>query len=435
MIRKKLIAGVMTAAMALTMFMGTGVTALADDPASLGGVTGYISKSFVMDENVTTPDATFKFTVTPLTTDVVDAEGEDVTAYVEKDGPQITISDISYETIETGSSSEGVKTIKKTSAIKDQDGSDLTGSDFPHTGVYAYKVTEDITNSTQFTSDKENMIYSNAEYVLFITVTNRANYGGGLQIESIKGVMLKDQDGGDPSLDGKLTTGSGNTQVDFQNIYSKIGGSGDDGEEWENPDTKALKVTKRVTGDLADHDREFKFTLTLYKSATLDMEVEQSEDKQYPVYTVTVPENEGNAEYASNGYKMSFQFDDKTDSISHTFYLKGAGSDGQSVIFDNVPVGTKFTLSENDGTAITNYDTVITGMSDGIAFNTEKTEGMAITDKLVGEGQNYADVENSYDESPITGIVSNNLPFIILMAAAVAGFAAYLIIKRRRFVR
>lgn len=44
-------------------------------------------------------------------------------------------------------------------------------------------------------------------------------------------------------------------------------------------------------------------------------------------------------------------------------------------------------------------------------------------------------MENNYSANPITGIVSNNLPFIVLIGAAIAGFAAYLIIKRRRFVR
>lgn len=81
---------------------------------------------------------------------------------------------------------------------------------------------------------------------------------------------------------------------------------------------------------------------------------------------------------------------------------------------------------------MTNYDTTISGKADGVEFS---ETAMTVSNKLVGEGANYADVENNYDESPITGIVSNNLPFIVLMGAAVFGFAAYLVIKRRRFVR
>lgn len=60
---------------------------------------------------------------------------------------------------------------------------------------------------------------------------------------------------------------------------------------------------------------------------------------------------------------------------------------------------------------------------------------MTTSNKLVGEGSNYADVENNYSDNPITGIISNNLPFIILICAAVLGFAAYLVVKRHRFVK
>ena len=97
-----------------------------------------------------------------------------------------------------------------------------------------------------------------------------------------------------------------------------------------------------------------------------------------------------------------------------------------------MPVGTTYTLTENNGNTVTNYDTTISGKTDGAEF-TEKA--MTVSNMLVGEDSNYADVENSYDANPITGIVSNNLPFIVLIGAAIAGFAAYLIIKRRRFVR
>ena len=60
---------------------------------------------------------------------------------------------------------------------------------------------------------------------------------------------------------------------------------------------------------------------------------------------------------------------------------------------------------------------------------------MTTSNKLVGEKANYTKVENNYNDQPITGIVTENLPFILLIAAAVLGFAAYLVVKRRKFVK
>lgn len=170
---------------------------------------------------------------------------------------------------------------------------------------------------------------------------------------------------------------------------------------------------------MGDQTKLFDFSLTLHKSATLDMEVEQS-GGTYPVYSITLPE----------GGTLDYQFDAQTDEITHTFQLKHS----QKITFTDLPVGTTFTLSENNGQAVGNYKTTITGMSDGVEFS--ETQGVMTTaNRLVGEDSNYADVENNYADSPITGIVENNLPFLVLIGIAVAGFGAYLFLKRRKFVK
>lgn len=421
MIRKKLLAGIMTATMALSMCMGTGVTAFAapgDDPLSLDDARGAVTKNLIMDEDVTTPGATFKFTIEKATGTVTDATGSDVTQYLSTDGPELTIDPVTIAQGAAGTVEGGIKTVTGEARIRDKDGGTLTPGDFPHAGIYAYKIKEVKDTYTINDATKENMTYSKAEYTVFITITNRTeDNGGGLKIESIKGVITVDDAGTDITDEKVPSTEPGSSDLAFQNIYSKTGGTGEEGDEWD-PDLGALSVSKEVTGRYGDQTAKFDFSLTLYKNATLDAEVAQSDEKIYPTYKVELPD----------GSELSYQFDDETDEITHTFQL----THGQKITFTDVPVGTTYTLTENNGTKVTNYDTTISGKADGVEFS---ETAMTVSKKLVGEDSNYADVENSYDENPITGIVSNNLPFIILIGAAVAGFAAYLIIKRRRFVR
>lgn len=411
--KKKLAAGMAAAVMALTMCMGTGVTVFADDPVDLSGVRGAVKKELIMDENVTAPNATFKFKIEKATGTVTDENGKDVTEFLSTDGPELSIEPVIITKGAAGKTEDGIKTVSGEGRIRTADGSKLEADYFGHPGVFAYKVTEESNTYNITDPSKEKMTYSKAEYIVFITIANRADYGGGLEIESIQGMITVDDTGTDIKDEKVHSTEPGSTDLAFQNIYSKTGGT----DEWD-PKLGALSVSKKVTGKYGDHEKFFDFSLTLYKNATLDQEVAQSDNKIYPTYTVNLPD----------GRTLEYQFDAKTDEITKTFKLK----DKQNITFDDVPVGTKFTLSENDGKKITNYNTTINGKSDDIAFT---ENAMTISEKLVGEGANYADVVNDYDENPVTGIVVKNLPFFLLIGAAVLGFAAYIAVKRRRFVK
>lgn len=417
MMKRKLAAGIMTAVMTLALCLGTGAPVLAagEPGAPEEDAKGAVKKELVMDENVTAPAATFKFEIEKATENVTDATGKDVTDLLATDGPELAIGDIAITQGADGTVSESVKTVSGEARITKADGGELDASYFKHTGVFAYNITETGNTYTIEDATKEKMTYSKAEYTIFISVANKED--GGLFIESIQG-MIKVDDAGTDVPDEKVeSTEPGTTDLAFRNIYSKTGGTGEEGNEWD-PDLGALSISKNVTGKYGDQTKEFKFTLSLYKNATLDMEVAQSEDKTYPTYTVTMP----------NQDKLEYQFDAETEVITHSFVLKH----GEKLTFTDVPVGTKFTLSENDGNKITNYITTISGKSDDEAF---RESAMTISNKLVGEGKNYADTENNYNDNPITGIVVKNLPFVILIGAAVVGLAAYVVVKRRRFVK
>lgn len=97
-------------------------------------------------------------------------------------------------------------------------------------------------------------------------------------------------------------------------------------------------------------------------------------------------------------------------------------------------MGTTYDLQENNGVKITNYSTRISGKQDSVAFS-ENENVMVTQGKGVGERANYTKVVNTYNDNPITGIVENNLPFILMIGVAVIGFAAYLAVRRRRFAK
>ncbi len=407
MARKKLTVGILSTVMALTMCMGTGMTTFAaggdGTPVELAtDATAAISKTLVMDPNVTTPAATFQFTISKASGTVTDTSGTDISSMISDDGPDLSIADISYVGTDAGTTGAeaGLKTVKKTVEIKDKEGGDLTADDFTHAGYYAYTIKEK--ENTYTTNSTEVMAYSKAEYVIFVEVINNTANTNGLQIASIQGMKTVDNDGSNIT-DVKVATGVDNTRLDFRNVYSKNSG---------------LTISKTVTGDLGSHTQAFPFSLTLTKPAILN-ELEDMGVTVPDTYSVTLP----------NDDPLNFTFGDDIAIASGSFSLKH----GESISFSNLPVGMKYTLSENSGAAIRHYNTSITVQENGTAF--EKVTGVTVSDKLVGEGVNKADVENNYSANPITGIISNNLPFVVLIGAAIAGFAAYLIIKRRRFVR
>ena len=62
-------------------------------------------------------------------------------------------------------------------------------------------------------------------------------------------------------------------------------------------------------------------------------------------------------------------------------------------------------------------------------FSTELT---VVNNEKLGQKQNTVDVTNTYNDVPVTGIIMNTLPYVLMIAlcgAALFGFVAF---KRRR---
>lgn len=250
----------------------------------------------------------------------------------------------------------------------------ITFEAFPHAGLYEYEVKE-----TADTYQGEGTVtYAADVYHLQVYVANKAD--GSLYVKTVTAQK----------------EGTKQSQIVFTNYFGK---------------NASLTVEKKTTGDLADKTKSFQFTIKFTEPAT-SLETEfvgtiDGAEVRCPVGQV-VP-----------------------------FNLK----DGQKLVFDSLPAGTRYTVTEV-GTA-DGYVPSVTVTENGTVFEAKTgTDGENLTTvrdnpagNLAGEGTNAVVFENIYNEVPITGVIINNLPFVVLIGVTVLALAALVIFKHRRAAR
>ena len=170
-----------------------------------------------------------------------------------------------------------------------------------------------------------------------------------------------------------------------------------------------MTIEKNTTGTYADKTRKFDFEITFTKSPMSDQ----------TTFTGTIGAQ--SVEYTAGQTK--------------TFKL----ADGEKLVFNNLPVGTTYMVKElaaTDGytpkvTVVENKTTTVTNktVQETEALDTLKENGK---NNLVGENENKVTFTNTYKDVAVTGIVMNNLPFILLVAVAIVAFVSLAVIKRRR---
>ena len=146
-----------------------------------------------------------------------------------------------------------------------------------------------------------------------------------------------------------------------------------------------LNVSKTVTGNLGDENKYFEFKVTLTGVG----------GKKYrDSYTVTGGSNDKNPSTIKIGEET-------------TFLLKH----GETIHIENLPYGVTYTVTE---TAAEGYTTEKTG-------DTGK----------INAADQAAEFTNTKDGSIDTGVVLNNMPYILVLAVLAAGVAVFIIRKRR----
>ena len=150
-----------------------------------------------------------------------------------------------------------------------------------------------------------------------------------------------------------------------------------------------LDVSKTVIGNLGDKNKYFEFKVTLTGE----------EGKTYAdSYAVSGANNEGNPT------SVEVKAGEKKE---YTFKLKH----GDTITIANLPYGVKYTVTE---TAAEGYTTEKTG-----------------ADGTISAADQIAAFTNTKDGSIDTGVVLNNMPYILVLAVLAAGVAVFIIRKRR----
>lgn len=240
-----------------------------------------------------------------------------------------------------------------------------------HAGEYVYTVTESKENPVS------NVTYDNTSYTLRVYVINGTN---GPQIEKITA----------QGANGKTA------KILFTNTYAK--------------NDATLTIEKKTTGKYANKTKEFNFEITFTKSPMSDKRTFTGNIGSEPVECIA-------------GTPKSFTL-----------------ADGEQLVFSNLPVGTTYVVRELaalDGytpsvTVVENRTTTVnrTAAQEGDALDTLKEGGKK---NLVGEYENKVTFTNTHQGGVVpTGILMNNLPFILLVAVAIVAFVSLAVIKRRR---
>lgn len=244
------------------------------------------------------------------------------------------------------------------------------GVTFPHAGVYTYTVQE---TAGETSVENGTVTYDGSVYTVRVYVRNTEN--GGLAIDQITAAK---------GAEGQEVKQS---EIKFVNKFEK---------------KTNLVVKKNTVGDLADKTKEFTFNVTFTKPATYD----------------------GSTFVSGN--------DTYTFGQEYTFTL----ADGGQKVFSNLPAGTRYVVTEvgsADGYAPS--VTVVENGTQTVNKTAADADSLATAEtgktNLAGEGTNTVTFTNTYKDVPITGIIMNNLPFVILILAAAAGIVGYLVIRRR----
>lgn len=328
---------------------------------------------------------TFSFTATQEKTK---------TGIIKTDAP-VTIPTISFTAENTGTTKQRVQ---------------VTFPNYQEAGKYEYTVKESDTITPTVENDEhEKMIMSKAEYTMDVYVTDGAT---GTEISNIVVNKVKDDAGQTVTGKGKVDIGNTDTNdFNFTNTYVQEAGTGENPKNPDPtyPDNGSLKVSKAVVnanGTTTTSDAEFEFTATFAFPTGTDANTLGG-----------IKDANGNpVELAEGG--------------TYTFHLKA----NENMKFTGVPVGTTITVKESaaknyKGSAeITINGTQLTPVS-AAKYSAELT---AVNNEKLGQKQNTVDVTNTYNDVPVTGIIMNTLPYVLMIALCGAALMAFVAFKRRR---
>lgn len=249
---------------------------------------------------------------------------------------------------------------------------------YPHAGVYKFTVSEKKDNVA-------GMTYDTKSYKVNVYVVND---GDDLKVDSIT------------ANDGTEKV----TNMFFDNTYVK---------------DSSLTIEKKVIGTQADRTKHFDFTINMTKAST----------DTRASYTGIIVNGDKCKETHQN---VVLTFDNNGKATANVELC-----DGDTITFDNIAAGTRYTVTEVGATdGYTPSVAVVENGEKAVQTNADSDDdGITADNKLIGEKENSVVFTNAYADTPITGVIINNLPYVVLAAAAVCALVALVLINRRRQYR
>lgn len=179
------------------------------------------------------------------------------------------------------------------------------------------------------------------------------------------------------------------TSADFVNTYAA--------------DTDGFTLKKSVAGNAADVRDGFKFTVEFDKTYTVG---EGADQKTMTITSAPIAETS-----STNAYTVTANHTE----TQYVYEITGLGHNEQ-VKFTNVPTGAKWYVTETDvqgDVTKKSYTSSLTG----------KTSGVVGTDKELS-------VTNTLNAQIDTGVTTDTMPYILLMAIVAAAAVTFLMKKR-----
>ncbi|MBB5183228.1 DUF7601 domain-containing protein [Catenisphaera adipataccumulans] len=253
-------------------------------------------------------------------------------------------------------------------------------------GVYAYTVAESTSTPTGYTdyNDPGLLTFDTNTYTMLVYV-NSDN-----QVIAVTSVN---------NSTGNKVTWEDYKGMEFTNEIVKKANPGSDSTD--------LSITKSVTGTYGDKTKKFSFTVTFDTNGTVALPTDWSLSS----ITATI----GSDAVTNN-------------SGVFTFNLK----DGETINFNNIPAGVNYTVTE---TGVENYTATYTnthGTASDTAVVGTKGQGVTAGSYLIYEsGGNSGTMVNDYPDITITGILTDNAPFIAVIAFAAVALFLYRSAKKK----
>lgn len=263
---------------------------------------------------------------------------------------------------------------------------------FPHAGVYAYTIEETAGATTGFNghaNGTDHLTYDTNTYTMRVYVVNDSN--NNLAIESI-------------TMENESHQKVSRSDVLFNNTYV----------EKADP----LEVKKVVSGAGGNKTKEFEFSVAFTAPSLGTM----ADGSDWDPTAITVSKKDANGTVTQTDVTVD------SEGVAE-FKLKH----NEEMIFDNLPVGATYTVSETNlgGTGYTPTGQAVQNAQTRTAHVGNRGAAFTSDPAFVGELENKYTITNTADEITITGLVMNNLPIVLLVSLAAAAIAAYAVIRKK----